>query len=50
VANRRTKETHSLEHPCAFVDLISSRNRFEVSERPTGYHWCVFCFPARRDG
>jgi pimeloyl-ACP methyl ester carboxylesterase len=50
VANRRSKETHSLEHPCSFVNLISSGNRVEVSARPPGYHWCDFCFPARRDG
>lgn len=50
LANRRTKETHSLERPCAFVELISQRNRQPVSERPTGYHWCDFCFPARADG
>ncbi len=43
-------ETHSLEHPCSFVNLISNRNRFEVRERPAGYHWCDFCLPARRDG
>ena len=50
VGNRRTKETHSLDHPCAFVRLISSRNRFETGQRPGGYSWCDFCFPARRDG
>ena len=26
VANRRSKETHSLDHPCAYVDLISTKN------------------------
>lgn len=50
VANKRTKETHSLESPCAFVRLISERNRRVVGERPAGYHWCDFCFPRRADG
>jgi hypothetical protein len=50
VANTRSKETHSLDHPCAWVSKISSRHRWLVGERPTGYHWCDFCFPARADG
>jgi hypothetical protein len=50
VANRRTKETHSLDHPCAFVSRISSRNRMPVAVRPTGYRWCDFCYPRRADG
>ncbi len=50
VANRRTKETHSLERPCQFVRLIGERNRQVVGTRPTGYHWCDFCFPRRADG
>ena len=50
VANKRTKETHSLEQPCAYVSRISNRNRLVVGERPTGFHWCDFCFPRRADG
>lgn len=50
VANKRSKETHSLERPCAFVKLISQRNRWVVGERPGGYRWCDFCFPSRADG
>lgn len=50
VANRRTRETHSLERPCAWVHLISQRNRRLVNARPTGYSWCDFCFPAKADG
>lgn len=50
VANQRTKETHSREHPCSFVEQIGRRNRWEVSVRPTGYRWCDVCFPRRADG
>ena len=50
VANRRTKETHSLDRPCAWVDLISPRNRRPGDEKPPGYHWCDMCFPRRADG
>ena len=50
VANRRTKETHSVDRPCAWVDLISTRNRVPVDAKPPGYHWCDMCFPARADG
>jgi hypothetical protein len=50
VANIRSKETHSLDHPCVFVNQISNKNRREVGVRPTGFHWCDFCFPGRADG
>ncbi len=50
VANRRTKETHSLDHPCAWVDQIAFSNRWLVTDKPPGYHWCDFCFPALADG
>ena len=50
VGNRRSKETHSLDHPCAYVRLISTKNYFVTSQRPAGYSWCDFCYPARRDG
>jgi hypothetical protein len=50
VANRRTHETHSLDRPCAWVSQISPRNRWVVGVRPTGYHWCDFCFQRRADG
>ncbi len=50
LANTRTRETHSLDRPCAWVDQISPRHRWSVGERPTGYHWCDFCFPSRADG
>jgi pimeloyl-ACP methyl ester carboxylesterase len=50
LANTRSHETHSLDHPCAWVDQISPRNRWPVGAKPTGYHWCDFCFPRRADG
>lgn len=50
VANKRSRETHSLERPCAWTALISQRNRRTVTARPEGYHWCDFCFPRRADG
>lgn len=50
LANRRTRETHSLDHPCAFVAKIAARNRWPVGARPAGYHWCDLCFPSRADG
>lgn len=50
LANKRTHETHSLDRPCAWVRLISDRNRLVVSQRPAGYNWCDFCFPRRADG
>lgn len=50
LANRRTRETHSLDHPCAWVARIATRNRQPVGARPAGYHWCDFCFPSRADG
>ncbi|WP_136517568.1 alpha/beta hydrolase [Cellulomonas telluris] len=50
LANRRTRETHSLDHPCAFVDDIALRNRVPVGARPAGFRWCDLCFPARADG
>jgi alpha/beta superfamily hydrolase len=50
LANRRTRETHSLDHPCAWVGLIATRHRWPVGARPAGYHWCDMCFPSRADG
>lgn len=50
VANRRTRETHSLDHPCEWVSQIAFGNRRLVTEKPPGYHWCDFCFPAMADG
>jgi pimeloyl-ACP methyl ester carboxylesterase len=50
LANTRTRETHSVEHPCSWVDQISPRHKWFVGARPTGYHWCDFCFPSRADG
>lgn len=50
LANRRTRETHSLDHPCAWVAKIAARNRWPVGARPAGYHWCDVCFPSRADG
>lgn len=50
VANRRTRETHSLEHPCAWVSQIAFSNRRTVTDKPPGYRWCDFCFPALADG
>lgn len=50
VANKRSRETHSRDRPCAWVSQISPRNRMEVSARPAGYRWCDFCFRARADG
>jgi hypothetical protein len=32
------------------VSAISTGNRLPVSEKPSGYRWCDFCFPARADG
>ena len=50
VANKRSRETHSLNSPCAFVSKMSARNRLEVTARPAGFKWCDFCFRARADG
>ncbi|KQS97525.1 alpha/beta hydrolase family protein [Cellulomonas sp. Leaf395] len=50
LANRRTRETHSLDHPCVWVSRIAARNRLPVGARPAGYHWCDVCFPSRADG
>ena len=50
LANRRTRETHSLDHPCAWASQIATRNRQPVGARPAGYHWCDFCFPSKADG
>lgn len=50
VANRRSHETHSLDHPCAWVGKMNPRNRRPVGAKPAGYHWCDFCFPSRADG
>lgn len=50
LANRRSRETHSLDHPCVWVARISPRNRRPVGARPAGYRWCDFCFPSRADG
>jgi dienelactone hydrolase len=50
VANRRTRETHSLDAPCAWVSLISASHRMVVDTRPAGFRWCDFCFPDRADG
>ncbi|WP_456788941.1 hypothetical protein [Cellulomonas sp. P5_C5] len=50
LANRRTRETHSLDHPCVWVEKIAARNRWPVGARPAGYHWCDVCFPSRADG
>ena len=50
VANTSTLETHSLDHPCPWVDDIAGHHRRVVTARPVGYHWCDFCFRARADG
>ncbi len=50
MANRRSRETHSLAAPCAWVSQIAPANRRPVSIRPAGYHWCDFCFPELADG
>lgn len=50
LANRRSKETHSRDHPCAFVAKMSDRNKLFVTARPAGFHWCDLCFPSRADG
>ena len=50
VANKRSRETHSLNNPCAFVSKMSARNRLEVTARPAGFKWCDFCFRTRADG
>lgn len=50
VANTRSRETHSLDRPCAFVSKIAQRHRRVVTARPAGYHWCDFCFRSRADG
>ena len=50
VANTHTKETHSLDRPCEWVDDIATRHRRPVTARPVGYAWCDFCFPSRADG
>lgn len=50
LANRRSKETHSLDNPCPWVSRIAFVNRLEVSTKPATYNWCDFCFPARADG
>lgn len=50
VANRRTHETHSVEHPCEFVSQMAVGNQRLVTEKPPGYHWCDFCFPHLADG
>lgn len=50
VANARSKETHSLDRPCAWVSRIATRNRRILSARPAGYKWCDFCFRSRADG
>ena len=50
VANTRSKETHSLDRPCPWVDDIAPRHRRVVTARPVGYHWCDFCFRSRADG
>ena len=50
VANSRTRETHSLDHPCEWVSAIANGNRRFVTDKPSGYHWCDYCFPALADG
>lgn len=50
LANRRSRETHSLDHPCPWVSRISPRNRVTTTVRPAGFRWCDFCFPSRADG
>ena len=50
VANRNTRETHSLADPCAWVDDIAPAHRLLCRERPPGYFWCDYCFPALADG
>jgi len=50
VANTRSKETHSVDHPCAWVSRIAARHRRVASARPAGYQWCDFCFRSRADG
>jgi len=50
LANRRARETHSLDHPCAWMSRIASQNRRPVSARPARYHWCDLCFPSKTDG
>ncbi len=50
LGNRRTRETHSLDHPCGWVGLIAARNRIPLGARPAGFHWCDHCFPSLADG
>jgi pimeloyl-ACP methyl ester carboxylesterase len=50
VANTRSRETHSLDRPCAWVSKIASRHRRVVTAKPAGFHWCDFCFRSRADG
>jgi hypothetical protein len=50
VAHTPSKETHSLEAPCGWVDTIATRHRWAVAALPLGYRWCDVCFPARAQG
>lgn len=50
MANRRTRETHSRDDPCAWMHLVAPSNRWFVEEKPAGYNWCDFCFPHLADG
>ena len=50
LANTRTRQTHSVRHPCPWVDKIALRNRRRTDVPLDGYNWCDFCFPERADG
>jgi len=53
IVNKRSRETHSVDSPCAWVSLISRKNIMIIENenyRPANAKWCDHCFPARADG
>lgn len=44
IANRRTKQVHNADQPCAWVKQMNPANREPLDGLPEGYDWCGHCY------